>query len=619
MKNLLITLGLFAGILFLIWQSGAQQPWAEDVELNMEPDASHPDSILFWADNVPANDPGYSYFWFFDDGGFSMEANPKYVFMGTGNRGVYLELTPLYDKGDKPTRMYFDPAISSSTASAEPEVPVDFLGIFSNRSPRAGDSITYVLTYGKHCQEITPPDRIEITYDPELMERKEHKEFHKETFTEISAGSIIYTDLSNEPDGLAKRIFLTFRVMDEVATTTSIPFSAQIFFGNDAECNPPPVTNIQEAVLSHDPNYIVADQEKICGPVVKGRTVTYTIHFQNAGAGEAGNVEVRAFLPAFFDESKVSTNYPPVAPADFRITPERELVWTLSKSKNTLGGGNGLKGTAQKGYGIYFFEEDTRDSVVFVASFGPDTIVPSFFKPCQSIYIQAEIVFDCNVPIRTNFYRTEINCIENPQDSICQCKGEKPLDKPRKIYGPPPATLASGAGAGTSIVWYPPAYISDPFSADTVVTPPRSISYIASMGKDCERSAVLFPVEVSCDLDISTQLKLNGCRFFPPNKKVDSGDITATALTNSPAENLVWNWECGDINKTVNGKTLTMPSMAPGIYTLTVKDTVNGCWAEKTVRIPSKCPPITFPVFPAIIAIIAILALVLWRKKRKGK
>ncbi|MBK6903526.1 MAG: hypothetical protein IPH04_12190 [Saprospirales bacterium] len=68
-------------------------------------------TYTFTADPVPDNSPyGYSYFWFFDDGSFditedSIISHPFQAFQGSNTnqgRQVHVEVTKLYEKGDKP-------------------------------------------------------------------------------------------------------------------------------------------------------------------------------------------------------------------------------------------------------------------------------------------------------------------------------------------------------------------------------------------------------------------------------------------------------------------------------------------------------------------------------------
>ncbi|MBK6903527.1 MAG: DUF11 domain-containing protein [Saprospirales bacterium] len=293
------------------------------------------------------------------------------------------------------------------------------------------------------------------------------------------------------------------------------------------------LSSIGSCRLSHDPNYIVADQETICTPVSMGQTITYTVHFQNTGDAPAKEVEVRTYLPLFFSLNNIQTLNPS---AMQQVTPssDREISWKLSGAY--LKGGKLLRGTGEPGYGSDFLEEDTKDMLRYQVQLSADHLPPSYFDSCQSIVNRAEIIFDCNPSIFTNFYETIIECavVDSFGNTTCVCD--------------------------TAI--------------DTLIQPP--VKYLAP----------------------------------------SSSDVSGL----DPAD-LVWNWECSTLPQDKNGHRFCLKNRPPGVYHLTVKNTVNGCWAEKTVVIANTCPDPIYSTRTVLIGVGVLVGLFLlfriFRAKKK--
>ena len=628
MKKLLLKLCLALGITALVFGIDmlASSYWYSGVSIEYDDlCGSSPQCYHFWADQVPAADSGYRYFWFFDDGTFSMEEEPQHEFQGSGNRNVYVEITKMYEKDDKPTRIYLGGGsinVNSLDVVSETETPGEFLSVISNRSPRAGDSITYVITYGKMC-EINSPATLAISFDPNQLQFKEERHFNSETanVSQVSNG-ILGFNLNNGNDNLAKRIFLTFLVTDMVKEGIEVNLDCDLSFTGQG-CVTFSHSNAQNGVLSHDPNYIVADQRSICSQVSAGDPVVYTIHFQNIGEGMARDVEVKTFLPLFFayDEAEISPIHPPgIKPV---LLGNRELHWKFSINDNTLKNGSGLMGTAQKGYGTAFLEADTKDSVKFQVKFSGDPSMLPYFGPCRKILNRAEIVFDCNPSIYTNFYGTEIVCdtLPIPTSDSCLCVNVFEDVLPALTYSGGLQTL-DVTGIGQDVVWYPPVYLTDLLGFNPGISPTRSLDFVAMVhGDSCSYKLLQFPVEINCDLKIKSQVSFKNCGTTSELM----GRIAAEAMTASDENDLIWNWECmnpasTDVQFSKTGKQFILDDCPPGVYHLTVKNTANGCWAEKTFYIPAKCPKSSFPWGKGLIGVLIVAgALVLYGILKKKK
>lgn len=562
----------------------------------------------FTVNYVPSHSSGYSFFWSFDDGSYAITnvntvSHTFQSFAGSGtnaNRTVRVEVTKLYEKGDKPTTRSI--TVTPGTGVSEPEIISIPLSIVPNRTPVPGDSVTYVVSYGRYCEDQIP-SRIELDYDPDEMTAVQAggKGFHQEILDFSTAGKVVITLNSSSFDNdKCRRVFLPFAIKPEVQEHQTVGISGNIFFGaKDRSClGSNPVTAYQDAQLSHDPNYIVANTPMVCGPVSGGDTVQYTIHFQNTGQAPASTVEVRSYLPVFFSPANVNTTYPSGMTNPTPVS-KGEVVWTLTGVR--LNGGNPLRGTGEPGYGASFFEEDTKDSIVYEVVFDPPN--GTVFEACQAVVNRAEIVFDCNPSIHTNFYQTVIGCQDiSPSGCACDSSGVVIFSDTLLYSGSPLALVVSGTGLD-GLVWYPPAYLQpDPFSLTASINPPRSIDYMASLKKSngCSYDLVHYRIEQNCDLAISAKVKYLKC------KGGVLADIEAEAITTGSAANLVWNWECSTLDQDKKGAAFTLKNRGPGVYHFTVKDTQTGCWAEAVVAVSGSCSK--FPLKPALIGAALVLA-----------
>ncbi|MBK7407096.1 MAG: hypothetical protein IPJ40_02850 [Saprospirales bacterium] len=579
---------------------------------------------VFTANGVPKDSAQYSYFWFFDDGSYEITTvnSVSHTFQGPGgssgmnNRNVQVEVTKLYEKGDKPTRAFTSVPINSIDEIQEPKSMATPLTLIPNRTPVPGDSITYVVSYGMPCEGPKDPTYIEISFDSDKLTYDDTKtrNFHSETITDLTGGKIrIQLSNSSLPNNLARRVFLTFEVKSTVQEEETVGIDGEIFFAEEQTCPAGTVSATAVAALSHDPNYIVANQKSLCAPVATGDKMTYTIHFQNIGAGTANEVVVRTYLPLFFSTSSVQTVYPAGMTNPTPVN-NREIVWNLSGT--LLKGGSGLKGTGDPDYGTLFGEEATMDSIQFVVEFD-DAYFQAHsmdFDPCLAIINRAEITFDCNPPIFTNFYHAEIACPGSVVGGTCTCAIIADSAYTSATYSGTPILLGNPSSAPGAI-WYPPVFISDPFATNPTVSPPRAMDYMAVVrGAGCSYELFRFPVEVDCDLSISTKLKFRDCATGV------KATIEAKAITSANAANLVWNWECeNNVPKEKKGKRFCLYDRPPGVYHLTVKDTVNGCWAEQTVLVPYECPPKSFPwklILISMAVLAGILVMALSKKKK---
>ena len=544
-----------------------------------------------WLENAPAPDTGYNYFWFFDDGTYSFSKSiDDHQFQTTGNHDVYLEVIKRYDDDDEPES--YTANVPTTGSSDETETVSQKVSILTSRMPRSGDTITYIFTYGDICPPTggptAPSPFLDIIYNSSQLDYVKTSVYHGENVPgSFSPGAIPISNLKIDAvdNDLAKRIFVRFEVTENVEVGDIVEVGAKLSYDGAA----PPGCDFSAAsslgaVKSHDPNYIIGNRSKFCGGAAPWDSVTYSIHFQNIGEAPAQTVEVRTYLPIYFRNDTIESNFP------FEIRANREIVWTLNAGVDTIPP-DGLRGTGEADFPFGAFPiEDTRDTIWYKVYFSDDNTVRELIaEPCRSIINQAEIVFDCNPSIFTNFYTTEIVCDTARMGNLCACDRTILREMPPVKIS---SLLTEGLNLGSSqmdAVWYPGVSLGDQFAAITSASPTKGITYVSSVkGSRCTQQIVIQPVDMECDLDINLSSTLKGC---DTDSLVDYGIISAQAITTGDTSNLVWNWECtDDVPWTKTGYKLVLDSLTPGSYYLTVKDTMTGCWTDARIVIPSVCP-----------------------------
>ncbi len=112
MKKMLIAF-LLTGCLLVIYLTIRAGSTAWGIGIGLTHTGCGPGCYTFTAAPIPDNGTnGYSYFWFFDDGAYAItnvntvshtfQGFHNSTVSGNSNRNVHVEVTKLYEKGDKP-------------------------------------------------------------------------------------------------------------------------------------------------------------------------------------------------------------------------------------------------------------------------------------------------------------------------------------------------------------------------------------------------------------------------------------------------------------------------------------------------------------------------------------
>lgn len=352
-----------------------------------------------------------TFFWKFGDGGFSFEQTPVYTYREAGEYTAVMESTRIYSDDD---------IDNSAVDRAAVSVNVDFgngypskrpnsdqinmegsnIRLLTNRLPRSGDSITYILTYQNTCP-FADNGTLTFQYDPGQLNLK-YSETFKSEVTTSSSGEMTWV-FDSLDTGKQRNIFISMAADTSVHPNDTILTHLII----QSACTTDTFSLLKTAVKSHDPNRKSVVPSSLCPS--SPQPLCYTIEFQNYGSGPAETIQIRDYLSVLLNASTflhVESSHPAALVSVTPPGPNRLVLWQFI--------GINLPGTQQAGYGSTFTDEDTKGFIRFC-------IMPELpLDPCSVIPNQAEIIFDCNLPIPTN---TTYVTVQKPDCTDCcqQC------------------------------------------------------------------------------------------------------------------------------------------------------------------------------------------------------
>ena len=577
-------------VLFFFSLTVAAQSWTSNmsIQINKLGSNTYNLSVDVSSDPRPPAE-GYEFYWYTDDGDFTItssntlngyhfkEVDPSHV-----PQSVYVEITKRYDDDDEPENVANGGTIATPPSTFDPADQMSgstMIEITPNRDLVEGHLVTYIISYGNFCSDFRGMgETIRFTFPSAKLDYLggSGSGLNKETVPGSVIGNVVEIgNLKSTADqSEANRVFLFFRVKPSVLINENIQVSANLEFPQGSSYDPDCIQSgscEQLVKPSHDPNYIIGNREVICNGAESGEKMIYTIHFQNTGAGAASNVEVRNYLPLYFNPDEVYWLKPDPNnlgnPQYVKMTPDSDglLVWNLNYDNNgqIVKKNSGLRGTGEPNYGSEFSLDATTDQIVYQVEFSDQRV--HNLDPCQTIYNRAEIIFDCNPSIFTNFYSTNITCLEG---ETCYCLSELkdtllvnsaeaniPLDLTLNLNGMNPKDVEA--------VWYPPIYNTgkkSSFLSPTLqVQPPGSVEYMVSLKHgECAKTDQLVSIEIPCELSITAEVNPN-CRLQNGKLEYVNSDIVLTANNYSDANNLECGIvECTGVEKKESGKSFPL-------------------------------------------------------------
>ncbi len=399
-------------------------------------------------------------YWEFGDGSFSFENKPLHQYTRSGDYNALLCATAHYDDGKLPDK-HGKGIYASALATAGPviELPDVFdstravIRLKPNRQPRAGEEMTLVMSYRNlgrlatdgqlflffnekkfpesHFRFDTARTHFGETLDPLLsvvlpeqdapdwvgvaQEHLSSTGAAANSITDLPASIIIREMLANARDayreerawqftalepGDKRNLFLQLSGTDKMLKDTSAFIHIEAIFAPFDPLAAPERTVLEiEIVSSHDPNAIAVSDNRVNYRLVKNKALDYKIRFQNNGEGPASTVKVEVEIPKGLNLGKMQPVdwYPkcPICPA----TPGTgSCLDTSSASGNLVFTFRNiyLPGGAQEGVTEY---DSTKGFIKY-------RIEPERDMPKRPFRSRAEIVFDKNPPIFTNYSRT---------------------------------------------------------------------------------------------------------------------------------------------------------------------------------------------------------------------
>lgn len=527
------------------------------------------------------------YFWNFGDGTYGTGNPVTHIYNSNMVVTPYLEVTSAYEEEDPPPESIFQ---GGGT------IPVDFtpacnncgpisliynntnpVTLSSNRTPVPQNLITYIISCNNPCEarEDTVTANVTFTFPDKLM-ADPNPDFvgHLPPENSSSANTLNW-NLRILP-GRTKNIFVRMKVKED---SIGIPIKCDLNVDYTKGCfgetgNSFVISDEQLTDKSHDPNDLIGDQDSVCFNQIQ--SLKYRIRFQNEGTGVADSVIIKMVIPYDFDLSSIQTVYPNSSLSPHSTATPGELRWVLKG--NNLKGLDSLRGTAEPDFGNTFFYDATEDSLVFTINLknnGTDQ------QHCEAIIGEAEIIFDCNPSIFTNPFVTKIGCKDVGSDpgfpigcSICDgnlitLDTISIIDSATLLFD---SSIIPNIGNVTA-KWYPATGLDDPFALNPIAKPDRTTIYhlVAYRKTGCERTIVKYPVEVPCNLEITSQLHCDA-----------SGKKYYTATVNSDSPHLKWY----DGRTCSYGKTFESEHGNWGNdFHLSVTDTISRCYTEKIIMI----------------------------------
>lgn len=589
--------------------------------------AFDPTDIVNLSDNGVStdatDDDDWRVFVNFGDGTFWMGQKNDFdgrtfVYNITPSKLGYAELTTTYDDDKNPGRAAM-PSFTPSTAPTPLQRQVSFsngksVRLQSNRNPRAGHAITYIISYRNTRTEANCSSYgdIKFYYDSDVFEVEDNTSidsYHSETHQLGSASSSSNTGLvhlkftSLEPNE-QRNLFVRLLTKPDVSTSTSMKAprveyrdtTKENISGCEFSLTDSDEMAYQVIVNSHDPNHKLAQEEALRRDA---NYVTFTVMFQNEGPFYTQKVAVYDELDPFLM---------PQAPQLISWSTPMPPAVSISGRKVKFDFGNlRVRGLGEPDYGITFEEESTMETFTFRCAIKKQTQlsgqpVPKTVEhsPCTAICNWAQVVFDCNPPYATNMAIAPVLCLPNPTAPpgpaafiapICSEQIDTlnfdslNVDSFLLSIGQLSALLnALGDTTAFRFKWYPSENFVDPFALNptlknTLVNKPAAHQLVLVASRSCQRRVIYVNLPSSCQMKIQVRPNFSGGGGCSGGS-VSSFTASVTGIDAAAQANLIWH-DCS------TGSTLTRSvNQYQNEYYFGVTDPSTGCSTELIYTYP---------------------------------
>lgn len=395
----------------------------------------------------------YTYYWEFGDGGFSFEERPLHHYAADKTVSPLLMATAHYDDTNSPPPSYAGQMYASASKSPS-EMPDVFpkdryaIALKAQRQPRAGEEMVVIISY-RNLSKINTDGRLHLFYNEKKFPNRHFDYVNARAHfgevpdaigaTDSNDDGAGWTDASVSAAGAAgllawtappppgdellatarkqfrseeiwrtgwlatgekRNLFVSLRgTADMLRDTSAIIHLRGVFEPLDPAVPAEEFTLEIEIVGSHDPNLIAVSEHKVNFRNIEQQDIEYKVRFQNNGEGPARRIQLTVRIPEGLNAAQMRplSWYPecPICPDSLSpfscldtATTKDALIFTF---RNIY-----LPGSRQRGVTDY---DSTQGFVRY-------RIEPNRKMAKLAFRSQAEIVFDKNPPIRTNFSKT---------------------------------------------------------------------------------------------------------------------------------------------------------------------------------------------------------------------
>lgn len=407
----------------------------------------------------------YSYHWEFGDGTFSNEPEPIHVYGASGDYTAVLDVTNHYDDGKVPRKKKKKTA--AKVAGTTPGIdgvfrkPTQAIALRTNRAARAEEPLTLTLSY-QNAGSAPVDGRLYLFFNEKkypdthfsFMEARSHfgetddsglsfftpfsmpgvpknisvvsslaafgvwHQGHSGTHAPPGEGAAapaagqlaerarrLYSSehswqFSQLGVGAKRNLFIDLKGTAKMLKDVSAIISVQaIFEPSNPQAASEEYTLEMEIVNSHDPNRISVSDTRVNYRLLGSKNLDYKVKFQNNGEGPAKTVKVTVSVPDGLNIGKMRpVDWYPKCPLCSKEKSNGSCLDTASIKNGLVFTFRNiyLPGSRQKSVSDY---DSTQGFVKY-------RIEPEKRMPKRSFSSRADIVFDKNAPVVTNYSRT---------------------------------------------------------------------------------------------------------------------------------------------------------------------------------------------------------------------
>lgn len=461
MKKIILTVLIFYGLLVQSLLLAQTEPESDFVATVKGADVRFKASLPPLPAPLPGGKaPFYTYFWEFGDHYCSTLESPVHSYEEAGEYNAVLTVTLHYDDGKK-LKKKKKKVVTAQAGHPEQPLRTAFadnrkvIGLQAVREPRPGEEFTMMLSY-QNLSKVPTDGQLYLFFNEKAFKAPHFKFQEARThFGETVENALSFlappsprsvdsywwlspayphTGVStpNPPyelppgpmtdewiqearreyrserawrfnglnPGAQRNLFVTLDAQSTMLKdTNAVIHLTAIFVPSAPQVAPEKVTLEIEIVASHDPNLIAVSDHRANYRHIRDTDLRYKVRFQNNGEGPAKTIQLRVDVPKNLNLKNMQPlNWYPKCPLCPPNGPNVQcLDTTISKGAIVFTFyGVYLPGSRQKGVADY---DSTKGFVQYRVALDSDS-------PKRAFSSRANIIFDKNPPVVTNFTKT---------------------------------------------------------------------------------------------------------------------------------------------------------------------------------------------------------------------